>query len=285
MELPTDLLRTFVAAGHAQSYTAAAAMVHRTQSAVSMQMRRLEALVQRPLFRRNGRSMQLTAEGQTLLRYARQMLKLHDEALAAICQPELSGRVRMGAPGDYAEHLLPKVLARFAAAYPQVQVEINHESSAKLIQALDKAELDLAVLTNSEVAERGEPIHREQVVWITSNRHLVHEQDPVPLALFYEECIFRQWALKSLQGIGRNYRIAYTSPGIAGILAAVKGGLAVAPIGRSSLPSSGVRLLSPADGFPELPAAVITLSLSTPAISRTVASLAEHIIESFKELA
>ncbi|MGD9209946.1 MAG: LysR substrate-binding domain-containing protein, partial [Desulfobacteraceae bacterium] len=258
MDIPTDLLRTFLTAADAKSYTAAASIVHRTQSAVSMQMRRLEEMIRRPLFKRNGRSMELTSEGQTLLWYARRILKLHDEALAAVIRPELSGRVCVGAPEDYAERLLPKVLARFAATYPQVQVDLSCLFTHQLIKALDDGELDLAVLNTGEVAQRGQMIYREQVVWITSDQHLVHEQDPVPLALYYEDCVYREWAVKSLQGINRNYRIAYTSPGIAGILAAVKGGLAVAPIARSSIPA-GVRILGPADGFPLLPSAIITL--------------------------
>ena len=284
MDFPTDLLRTFVAAADAESYTTAASMVHRTQSAISMQMKRLEEGVGRPLFQRNGRSMKLTSEGQTLLWYARRILKLHDEALAAVARPELSGRVRLGAPDDYAERLLPRVLSRFAGAYPQVQVDVSCEPGAKLLALLDNGGLDLVVRTWGEVPERGEAIYREQVVWITSSRHLAHEHDPLPIAVYHEDCIFRQWAIKSLDGAGRSYRIAYTSPGTAGILAAVKGGLAVAPMGRSTIPE-GVRVLGPADGFPQLPTAVVTLIKPSGPLSPAVESLAIHVAESFRELA
>lgn len=284
MDLATDLLRTFVAAADSENYTAAAVLVHRTQSAVSMQMKRLEESVGKSLFQRNGRSMKLTPEGRTLLNYARRILKIHDEALAALSQPELSGRVRLGAPDDYAERLLPRVLARFAGAYPQVQVDVTCGLSAGLAAALDNNELDLVVFGNGEVPARGEEIFREQVVWAASNRHLVYEHDPLPIAVYHESCIYRQWALKSLDGIGRNYRIAYTSPGIAGILAAVKGGLAVAPMGLSTI-SEGIRVLKPADGFPELPTAVITLIKARGALSPAVESLAEHVTKSFRELA
>ena len=283
MDLPTDILRTFVAAADAESYTSAAAMVHRTQSAISMQMKRLEEGVGRPLFQRDGRSMKLTSEGQTLLWYARRILKLHDEAMAAVARPELSGRVRLGAPDDYAERLLPKVLARFAGTYPQVQVDVFCEPGDKLLTLLDNGELDLVVRTCGEVPERGETIYREEVVWITSSRHLAHEHDPLPIAVYHEGCIFRQWAVKSLDGAGRSYRIAYTSPGTAGILAAVKGGLAVAPMGRSTLPD-GVRILGPADGFPPLPTAVVTLIKPSGPLTPAVESLAKHVAESFREL-
>ncbi len=158
MDLQTDLLRTFVAAADTGGYTAAASTVHRSQSAVSLQMKRLEEGIGRRLFKRNGHSMLLTPEGETLLLYARRILQLHDEALAAVVKPDLTGRVRLGAPEDYAELLLPKVLSRFADAYPLVLVDVFCESSSELLKTLDHGELDLMVCTNSEVPERGETI-------------------------------------------------------------------------------------------------------------------------------
>lgn len=284
MDLSTDLLRTFVAAADAQSYTTAAAVVHRTQSAVSMQMKRLEEGIGHPLFRRTGRAMMLTPQGVTLLGYARRMLTLQDEALAILARPELSGRVMLGAPVDYAERLLPQVLARFATVYPRIQVDVTCEPGDRLLAALDRGELDLVVRINGELPQRGETIFREQVVWAGSNRHLAHEQDPLPIAVYNEGCIFREWAVKSLRGIRRRYRIAYTSPGIAGILAAVKSGLAVAPVGQSTLTGS-IRKLGPADGFPELPTATITLIKFAGPIRPVVESLAAHVSECFREMA
>ncbi len=283
MELSTYLLRTFIVAADAESYTAAASMVHLTQSAVSMQIKRLEQIVGKPLFLRNGRAMMLTSEGRTLLHYARRILQLHDEALSAMARPEVSGRVRLGAPDDFSDRLLPQVLSRFAQAYPQVQVDVTCEPSPRLMAALDRGELDLVVRINSEVPERGVTIHHEPVVWITSGKHLTHEQDPVPIAVYNEECIYRQWALKSLAGQGRNYRIAFTSPSTSGILAAVKGGLAIAPVGRTTLPGD-IRILGPADGFPELPSAVVTLIKAPGPQSMAVEFLAEHIAARFREL-
>lgn len=283
MEIPTEVLRTFVAAADAGSYTSAATMVHRTQSAVSMQMKRLEEGVGRALFERNGRAMRLTSQGRTLLFYARRILKLNDEALAAVARPELSGRVRLGAPEDYAERLLPRVLARFAGTYPQVQVDVVCEPGFRLLEALDNGGLDLMVHSNCEVPQRGEAIYREQVVWVTSNRHLAHEQDPLPIAVYHDGCIFREWAIRSLEGAGKSFRIAYTSLGIAGILAAVKGGLAIAPVGRSTL-VEGMQVLGVADGFPELPTAVVTLIKARGAASPAVQSLADYVAEGFREM-
>jgi DNA-binding transcriptional LysR family regulator len=283
MELSTDLLRTFIAAADTGSYTAAASMVHRTQSAVSMQMKRLEEAVGKPLFLRNGRTMSLSSEGRTLLRYARRILRLHDEAMAAVSSPDISGCVRLGAPYDFSDRLLPEVLSRFAAVYPQVQVDVSCDPSPDLAAAMDREELDLAVVINSEVPHRGVTIHHEPIVWITSDKHLTHEQEPVPIAVYNKQCIYRQWAIKSLDGERRNYRIAFTSPSTSAILAAVKGGLAIAPVGRNTLPR-GVRILGPADGFPELPSAVVTLIKAPSPTSKAVDFLAEHITVRFNEL-
>jgi DNA-binding transcriptional LysR family regulator len=284
MELSTDLLRTFIAAADSESYTAAASMVHRTQSAVSMQMKRLEDVVGKPLFFRNGRTMMLTPEGQTLLHYARRILSLHDEAIAAVSRPEISGRVRLGAPYDFSDRMLPEVLSRFAAVYPRVQVDVLCDPSPHLAAAIDRKELDLAVVINSEVPQRGVTLHHEPVVWITSNKHLTHEQEPLPIAVYDKQCIYRQWAIKSLDGQNRNYRIAFTSPSTSALLAAVKGGLAIAPAGRNTLPR-GVRILGPADGFPELPSAVVTLIKAPGPSSKAVDFLADHIAVRFNELA
>jgi DNA-binding transcriptional LysR family regulator len=144
--------------------------------------------------------------------------------------------------------------------------------------------LDIAVVINSEVPQRGVTIHHEPIVWITSNKHLTHQQEPLPIAVYDSQCIYRQWAIKSLDGQNRNYRIAFTSPSTSAILAAVKGGLAVAPVGRNTLPT-GVRILGLADGFPELPSAVVTIVKAPSPPSKAVDFLADHIAARFKELA
>jgi DNA-binding transcriptional LysR family regulator len=284
MELSTDLLKTFIAAADAKNYTTAAMMVHRTQSAVSMQMKRLEEAVGKPLFQRNGRAMVLTSEGRTLLHYARRILILHNEAMAAVARPEVSGRVRLGAPYDFSDRLLPQVLSRFAEAYPRVQVDVHCDPSPHLVAAVDQGQLDLAVVINGELPHRGTIIHHEPVVWITSDKHLVHEQDPIPIAVYNEDCIYRQWAVQSLDGEVRNYRIAFTSPSTSAILAAVKGGLAIAPVGRNTI-KEGFRILGPADGFPKLPSAAVNLIKAHGPQSKAVEFLEEHITGRFKELA
>lgn len=283
MDLPTDVLRTFVTAADSGSYTDAAAIVHRTQSAVSMQIKRLEELLGRCLFIRNGRKMILTPEGQNLLVYARRILQIHDEAVSVMKQPEITGRVRLGAPDDYAEPLLPILLSRFAKTHPLVQVEVTCQPAANMLQLFDSGQLDLLIYSNSDVPKRGETICRDQLVWITSSKHLVHELDTVPLAVYNCGCIYRELAIKSLQGANKNYRIAYSSQNTTGIISAVRSGLAITVSGKSTIPND-VRVLSQSDGFPDLPSIVITLIKSKNLISQAADVLANYVTESFSEL-
>lgn len=280
-QLDPDLLRTFVAIVDTGGFTQAAKQVHRTQSAVSMQVRRLEETLERTLFQRDGRGVQLAPDGEALLGYARRLLKLHDEAVAALTRPALSGLVRIGTPDDYVDRFLPEILARFARAFPRVQVEVTCEPSVHLRRLLAEARLDLAVLTAgcTAGAETGEVLRREPLVWATAERHFAHEQEPLPLALFQPGCLFRDWALASLNESGRPYRIAYTSASFSSILAAVTAGLAVTVLCRSILPA-GVRPLGVEEGFPPLPLTGITLHRGQP-VTAVAECLAGYIRESF----
>ena len=279
--LDPELLRTFVAIVDAGGFTPAAKHVHRTQSAVSMQVRRLEETLGRVLFQRDGRGVRLAPDGEALLGYARRLLKLHDEAVAALTRPDLSGRVRIGTPDDYVDRFLPDILARFARAFPRVQVDVLCETSANLRPMLAEGRLDLAVLTAgcTPGGDPGEVLRREPVVWATAERHLAHEQEPLPLALFQSGCVFRDWALAGLDGIGRPYRIAYTSASFSSILAAVTAGLAVTALCRSVLPA-GVRPLGVGEGFPALPTTALTLHRGRPG-SAVVERLAGYLREGF----
>ena len=155
MDIPNDVLRTFVTAANTMNFTTTAGIVHRTQSAVSMQMKRLEEDLGQPLFVRDGRSMKLTYSGETLLPYARRMLKLHDEALSVIRRPEMFGRVRLGAPYDYAEHVLPIVLSRFAETWPLIQIDVVFDRGKRLEDDLNEDRLDIIIKSDIGMEQRG----------------------------------------------------------------------------------------------------------------------------------
>ncbi len=281
LNLDTDLLRTFVAIADSGSFTRAGEFVHRTQSAVSMQIKRLEETLGKPVFQRQGRTVALTAEGETLLGYARRILKLHEEAVATLTRPDLVGTVRIGIPDDYVMRFLPGILTRFAQAYPRVQVDVQCEPSHKLTRHLQSRRLDLGLITCGPGEETGEVLRREPVVWATSERHFAHEEDPLPLALFQKGCFVRDSVMKLLDEAGRSYRVAYSSPSLTGIHAAVSAGLAVTAIARSIVPI-GVRVLSADEGFPQLPIASITLQRAPKTRSTVIDCLATHIAEGFR---
>lgn len=255
-QLSPDLLRTFVTAADTGSFTRAGKMVNRTQSAVSMQMKRLETDLDRPLFRRKGRGVMLTAEGDTLYRYARRLLALHDEALAAVCGPKLNGTVRFGAPEDYAAQFLPKTLQRFAAAYPMVEVNVLCGPSASLRKRFEREELDVMLTTeeNSGAAHCREL----KLTWIVAERGGPLEISPLPLALYHDGCPYRRNALSALEQAGIAYRIAYGVPSMAGVAAAVQAGLAVAPVSRDSR-IKGCRQATQEDGLPAIASVAIGL--------------------------
>jgi DNA-binding transcriptional LysR family regulator len=280
MELQIDLLKTFLAIIDTGGFTNASRVVHRTQSAISMQVKRLEETIGQPLFERSGRTSALTAEGETLVPYARRLLKLHEETLAAMVRPDIIGTVRIGILDDYALRFLPGILSRFAKAYPRVQVTVRCEPSSLLVPALAKDELDLALVTCSP-NEDGDIIRRDPPVWVTSANHLVHEEEPLPLAVFHAECIFRKWSIEALESINRKYRVAYQSPSVAGIIATVSAGLAVSILFGSIVPAD-FRVLGAAEGFPELPEAKIILKRSPGEHSKAVECMAQHIREGMR---
>lgn len=279
--IDTDLLRSFVLIADSGSFTRAAAIVGRTQSAISMQVRRLEEIVGRPLFLRDGRRVTLTRHGEYLLEPARQMLALNDQVVAALREPHMSGRIRIGAPDDYATRYLPGILARFAATHPDVQVMVVCEPSVNLRRMLDEDELDLALVSVGFEPQDNEVVWRGPLVWVGSAQHRPQDQTPLPLVLSHIECSWRKAAERALEELGRPWRLAYTSTSQTGQIAAVLAGLAVGVMTPSLLPE-GVRILGERDGFPPLPDFQIALAQSAAAPQPLADTLARHIAASFR---
>src|SRR6476660_7462003 len=166
--LDIDQLRTFIAISETGSFTKAAEVVNKTQSAVSMQMKRLEERLERPIFSRDGRASKLTEDGQRLLDYARRIVKLNVETLAAFSDAELSGRVRMGVPDDYADRYLPEIMARFSRGYPEVELSVICEPSVGLLERIDANEIDLAIVTNHKKPNTSATLRRDPRPWVTA---------------------------------------------------------------------------------------------------------------------
>ncbi len=276
--LDTDQLRTFVAIADTGSFTRAGLEVNKTQSAVSMQMKRLDEMVGKTLFVRDGRNSKLTADGETLLEYARRIVRISDEAMSTFREPEKSGLVRIGTPNDYADSFLPKVFAAFARTHPRIQIEVKCDDSSVLIANTASGELDLAVVSCAPDAAHGEVIRREKLIWVTSARHCTHEEPVVPLALSNVGCAWRQMAMDTLETVARAYRPAYASSSSTAIAAAVLSGLAVAAVPEMVF-RRGMRILGPDDGFPDMGSFDIGLVCAPGKSNAAVSALAEHITE------
>ena len=234
--IDVEQLRTFVAIVETGSFTQAAELVHKTQSAVSMQIKKLEERLAHPIFARDGRGSKLTEHGERLLDYARRIVKLNIEALTAFSDAELSGRVRLGVPDDYADRYLPEIMARFSRVYPGAELTVVCAPSIDLIVQIDAGDIDLAIITTCEGSRAAEIFRRERLWWVTSNRHSVHREERLPLALGRATCMWRRSAIERLGAIGRSHRILYTSANSGAVAAAVLAGLAV-----SVFPESGIR--------------------------------------------
>jgi DNA-binding transcriptional LysR family regulator len=281
--LDIDQLRTFIAIADTGSFTRAAEVVNKTQSAVSMQMKRLEERLERPIFVRDGRASKLTEDGQRLLDYARRIVKLNVETIAAFSDAALSGRVRLGVPDDYADRYLPEIMARFSRSHPAVELSVICEPTVDLLERIDANELDLAIVTNCESRRASETFRRERLLWVASNRHTAHMQERLPLALGRPTCAWRRIAVERLEALGRPYHILFSSSNNGAAAAAVLAGLAVSVLPESGL-RPGMRVLTSADGFPELPSCRIGLVRNAHETSALADALAEHIVSSLDNL-
>jgi DNA-binding transcriptional LysR family regulator len=261
--LDIDLLRTFAAIADSGGFARAAERVHRTQSAVSLQMRRLEAAAGVTLFERQGRSMVLSIAGERLLVYARRLLELNDEAAAAMAGAELRGRVRLGLAQDFADDALPGVLARFARACPGVALEVRVDSNARLASDADSGRYDLT-LSLQRTGAGGVVLGQAPLAWIGGPAPSRRPGGALPLVLFEAPCDFRNAAIDSLTRAGLKWELVYTSPSLPGIRAAVRAGLGVTVRTPLTL-EPDLRVLGPEQGLPALTRLEIALRRSPQA--------------------
>jgi DNA-binding transcriptional LysR family regulator len=282
--LDPELLRAFqfIAEGH--SFTQAADRLGRTQSAVSMQIKRLEDVLGQAVFSRGkGGGITLTPHGRYLLGQARQILALNDEVMTTFRAPAISGTVRLGTPDDYALSHIPGVLRRFAETHPAVQVDVLCSSSTDLVDKLHSGDLDLTLVTDGNQPRHWPfvPLWRGPLSWITSTRYAPHRQDPLPLALAHEDCGWRASAQSALDLAGIRYRIAYLSRTQIGTHAPVLAGLAVTVSALTVLPD-GVRPMRLEEGLPRLPEFGIVMLKGRKATQPVTDALASHIEERFR---
>lgn len=255
--LDMDVLRTLAVAIDLGGFAKAAERLGRSQSALSLQMRKLEERVGRPLFRRQGRRLALTDAGDVVLIYARRILELNDEALAAARGVGVEGSVRFGVPQDFGDSWLPAVLARFARAHPGVMVEARVDRTNQLVERIEQGGLDLALLWGAGVPNTT-TVTRLPMAWIGPKEHVRTRGQQIPLALFDAPCVFRQPAIDALQRTRRPWRLAFTSPSLSGLWAAAAAGLGITIRTAFGLPPQ-LTVLSSSSDLPKLPEIALSL--------------------------
>ncbi len=281
--LDSDLMRSFLAVADTGTVTAAAARLLRTQSAVSLQIKRLEDSLGQPLFHRQARGVTLTPRGEQLLPYARRVVALLDEAAIALREKPLVGPVRVGIPDEYSGTILPRALAAFDERHEGVQVSVRVDHSAALLEALEGDLMDLAVIYDWAYVQEGEVLCVDPTVWVTSSNHEQHLRRPVPVAVYFQSDWGRDYAEPSLDRQGIDWRPAWTCDMASGFRIAVTNGMAISPLSRSTIPP-GCRELTTADGFPIIDSARIILRRNLRGTSPAVEGMAALLREAFAPL-
>ncbi len=278
-----DLLRTFVAIVDNGSFTRAAQRLSLTQSTVSLQIKRLEDGLARRLFDRDGRDLQLTPEGEILLTYARQILRLGAEALSRLRESDVSGVVRLGTPEDFATTHLSEVLACFARTHPQVALQVQCDFTVNLLADFAKGRYDLILFKREpQGPSGGTKVWREVLDWVASPRLVTETGGPIPLILAPAPDVYRKRALSALDAAGRDWRIVYTSPSLAGLQAAVQAGLGVTVLPTEMIPADMVSVSARLQ-LPKLPDTEIVLYRAPGHVTPAAELLSSTIIAALEQ--
>ena len=250
--LDLDALRTLVVIQEKDGFAAAAVHIGKTQSAVTQQMQRLESQLGRAIFERRGRQKRLTPLGLRLLDYARHLLAVNDEALRSLQQGSLEGVLRIGAPHDVADNMLPPLLAQVARVSPLLQIDIHVGRSPFLMESLHRGEIDMTISNRHDPTLEGVVLRSSPTVWLCSASYVLDSAKPIPLVLADGPSLFRRLAQEALDDAGIRWSPSYTSSSLIGIKAALRAGLGVTARGVELLDAE-FRVLGETDGLPRLP--------------------------------
>jgi DNA-binding transcriptional LysR family regulator len=273
-----ELLRSFVSVVDAGGFTRAGERVHRTQSTVSQQIKRLEEDVGQPLLVRNGKDVTPTEAGERLLSYARRLLALAEEARDVVTRPTYQGAIRLGIPEDFAAYRLAKLLGAFSRSHPTLRLDVRADQSMHLQRDLNRGELDLALLKRTAGEKGAIAAWPERVHWVTSKAHPRDTRDgSVPLIGFPAGCLYRAGAIHALESAGRSWHMAYTSSSLSGIQAAVAAGMGLSILSEMAIQADH-RVLTAKEGFAPIDRTEVAL-LASPAASPATLRLADRLAE------
>lgn len=285
-----SLLRTFVAVHDHGGMTAAARSLHLTQGAISQQIKRLEEQFDTPVFERNRRRLSLTSAGDRLLAKARAMLELNDQLWADMTARTISGPVRFGVPFDLMGQALAAALKAYEIAWPQVEVSLMCGASGDLVAALERGELDLALVEEpvaEPVVETGggrfdiQCLSVERLVWVGAAGGNAFGKQPLPVSLVAPTCAFRPMIVGALQAQGRAWRTVYESGNIEATRATVRADLAVTAWLAFTVPND-LQILPASSGLPELPPFAINLYRHHDEAQSATSELALAVVRAFR---
>jgi DNA-binding transcriptional LysR family regulator len=276
----TVLLKSFIAIAETGNFSRAAEIVGRSQSAVSLQIKKLEESLKCQLFDRSNREVALTEQGEIFLGYARRMMELQWEAFSRLNEPEVRGEITLGTPEDFATHYLPEILASFSKHHPHVQLHVTCDLTLNLLNGFKKGDLDIILLKRDpEQVREGAKVWREPLIWAAAEHYQI--KTPIPLVLSPQPCIYRARALAALDRIRKPWDISYTSPSLAGTIAAVKAGLGITVLPANMIPV-GLSPLKSTFKLPHLADSEIAL-MKQDQISQAGKVLADHITSSLEK--
>ncbi len=284
MSVPLDLdqLQSFCAIADCGSFTEAARRVNKTQSAVSMQIKRLEERLGHALLSRDGRSVSLTQHGEALYSRARKMLKINAEVMDLFDDQEMAGAIRFGVPDDYAVRLLPVILSSFQKTHPRIIIDVRCAASEELLAGMKQGRYDLICFTQGTNREYGELFRTEKMFWVAAQGGQALHMDPLPIA-GGQTCCWKDNAIEVLDRLGRDYRVAYTSSNALAIASAVLTDLAIGFLPESAL-QPGMLAIAEDKNLPRLRDAEIALLRASHAYGGIYDALARHIITSMGNL-
>jgi DNA-binding transcriptional LysR family regulator len=276
--LDLELLRSFVSVVDAGGFTRAGERVHRTQSTVSQQIKRLEDDIGQPLLDRSGKDVTPTEAGERLLSYARRLLALAEEARDVVARPGHEGAVRLGVPEDFAAYRLTKLLAAFSRSHPTLRLDVRAGQSTDLRRDLERGDLDLALFKRPAGEKGGVAVWPERVHWVTSKSHPRDASaGSVPLIGFPAGCLYRAGAIHALESAGRTWHMAYTSSNLAGIQAAIAAGMGLSILSEMAIQADH-RVLTARDGFSPIDKTEVAL-VASPDASPATLRLADRLAE------
>jgi len=280
VNLDIDCLRSFLMVADAMSFSRAAEMVGRSQSTISQQIAKLETQVGRPLLlRRKGRVLELTSEGDRLMRYARRILQLNDEAYVSMSDDLLTGFVRLGVPLDFFGRDFTVWLARFKAKHPMVRLEVEANQSESLQKRSARGDFDLAFFKQEAGANLGIVAQREQLVWVSGPNYTLEDRESIPLILFPEGCTYRRCAITSLKDNRRSWHLSFVSPSFECLKSAAAEGMGVTVLARA-LVTPPLRIVRHGRRLPQLPVIELAYSFGRRSNSRVIAELTSHLADS-----